>query len=70
MNDPTHEISDDDLENDKPEEVYITMDPSQYIPPPEDYKPKKNNSWKESNIVGGKLDFQICVVIPCLGQLL
>ena len=37
---------DDSLENDEPEPIYITMDPQEYIPPPDNYKPKtaKQNS--------------------------
>ena len=35
--------SDVDLENDKPEDIYITMDPHAYIPPPQNYKPKKKS---------------------------
>ena len=42
MNDPAHPSSDDDLvERDKPEEIYITMDPQEFIPPPKNYKHKK-----------------------------
>ena len=44
MNDPFHQTSDDSLENDDPEDIYITMDPTEYIPPPKDYKPKKKRS--------------------------
>ena len=44
MNDPFHQTSDDSLENDEPEDIYITMDPAEYIPPPEDYKRKKKQS--------------------------
>ena len=40
MNDPS-KTSDDSLENDKPEDIYISMDPAEYIHPPKDYKPKK-----------------------------
>lgn len=38
MNDPSHQIWDDSLENDRPGQVYITMDPDEYIPPPKGYK--------------------------------
>ena len=44
MNDPTHQTLDDSLENDDPEGIYITMNPTEYIPPPKDYKPKKKQS--------------------------
>ena len=44
MNNPTHQTSDDSLENDDPEGIYITMNPTEYIPPPKDYKPKKKQS--------------------------
>ena len=37
MDDPPNVTS---LENDYPEDIYIVMDPHEYIPPPEDYKPK------------------------------
>ena len=44
MNDPSHQTLDDSLENDESEDIYITMNPAEYIPPPEDYKPKKKQS--------------------------
>ena len=43
MNDPTTP-TDSDLENDEPEDIYITMDPHAYIPPPQTYKPKKKRA--------------------------
>ena len=36
-------MTDSDLENDQPEDIYITMDPHAYIPPPQTYEPKKKS---------------------------
>ena len=42
MNDPGDQALDDDnLENDEPEDIYITMDPHVFIPPPDTYKHKR-----------------------------
>lgn len=43
MNNPSM-ATDSDLENDQPEDIYITMDPHAYIPPPQTYKPKKKRA--------------------------
>ena len=39
MNDPSDQIWDHRLENDRHGELYVTMDTEEYIPPPKGYKP-------------------------------
>ena len=45
LNDPSHQTSGCGLENDRPGEFYITMDPEEYICPPKGYKRKQNQSY-------------------------
>ena len=41
MNDPADQVLDDNFDNDEPEDIYITMDPHVFIPPPDTYKHKR-----------------------------
>ena len=49
-----NDVTDSDLENDHPEDVYITMDPHSYIPPPQTYKVKSKKKTLRALFKGKK----------------